>query len=85
MAQTIQSDEQGELVAPAGVVPPATRFTVEPHGDVVILRREPSRADEWWASTTPEQRVAWLREWIASLPPGAPRSREATRRDSMND
>jgi hypothetical protein len=85
MARVIESDVQGVLVVPAGVVPPTTRFSVEPCGDIVILRREPSLADEWWASTRPEQRVAWLREWTASLPPGTSLPREATRRESMYD
>jgi hypothetical protein len=77
MNGTIESDAQGSLVAPAGVVPPLTRFSLEPHGDVLILRREPSRAEEWWGASSPEQRVAWLREWIGSLQPGAPLPREA--------
>lgn len=85
MGQTIESDVDGVLVVPAGVLPPATRSRVEPHGDVVILRREPSRADAWWASTTPEQRVAWFREWVSSLPPSAALPLEATRRDALYD
>ena len=85
MSQTIQADETGALVVPAGLVQPGASFTVEPYGDVVILRRKPSRADQWWASTTPGERVAWLGEWIASLPPGTPLPREATRRDTMYD
>jgi len=85
MSQTIQADETGALVVPPGLAPPGARFTVEARGEVVILRRDPSTADEWWASTTPAQRVAWLREWIASLPPSPALPPEATRRDSMYD
>jgi hypothetical protein len=85
MNQTIQADDRGSLVLPAGAVPPGTRFTVEVLGEDVILRRESSQAERWWASTTPEQRVAWLREWMASLPPGTALPLEATRRDSMYD
>ncbi len=85
MGQTIQADEAGVLVVPAGLAPPGARFTVEVRGEVVILRRDPSAADEWWASTTPAQRVAWLDEWVASLPPSPALPPEATRRDSMYD
>jgi hypothetical protein len=85
MSQTIQADESGALVLPAGLAPPGARFTVEARGEVVILRRDRSTADEWWASTNPAQRVAWLEEWVASLPPGPALPLEATRRDSMYD
>jgi len=64
MSQTIQANETGELVIPAGLAPPGARFTVGARGEVVILLRDPSTADEWWASTTPAQRVAWLEEWL---------------------
>ena len=47
---------------------PGSRFTVEPCGDAVILRGESSATEDWWNSTTPAQRVAWLEEWIANLP-----------------
>ena len=86
MSRTIQADETGALVVPAdmsGGVRPGARFTVEPYGDVVILRRDPSEAEQWWASTTPAQRAAWLDEWIAGLPPSPALPLEATRRDSM--
>ncbi|MBI4906894.1 MAG: hypothetical protein HY820_24915 [Acidobacteria bacterium] len=85
MGLTIQADEDGALLVPAGSmgVEPGTRFSVEPHGDLFILRREPVQAACWWASTTPAQRVAWLEEWIRGLPASPPLPREATRRDSM--
>ena len=86
MGLTIQADETGGLALPAGVmgqVEPGARFSVEPHGDIVILRREPDEAERWWTSTTPADRVAWLEEWIRSLPPGPALPLEATRRDSM--
>lgn len=82
---TIESDAQGRLVLPAGVAPPLTKYGLEPHGDVLILRREPSQAEEWWSATAPEERVAWLQEWIGSLAPGTPLAREATRREAMYD
>ena len=86
MGVTIQADENGALVVPAGSlgrVQPGARFSVEPHGDVVILRREPGEAEQWWLATTPAQRVAWLEEWIRGLSASPPLLREATRRDSM--
>ena len=86
MGLTIQADENGALLVPAGsmgIVEPGTRFSVEPHGNVVILRRESGEVERWWETTTPEQRIAWLEEWIRSLPTSAPLPREATRRDSM--
>ena len=86
MSQTIQADEHGALVVPAGMVggvEPGARFSVEPHGNVVILRREPDEAESWWTSTTPAQRIAWLEEWIRSLPDSPPLPSEATHRDSM--
>src|SRR5262249_7483327 len=45
MAYVIEADENGSLVVPAeaaGRVPPGAQFTVEPHGNVVILRRQRS-------------------------------------------
>jgi hypothetical protein len=86
MGLTIQADETGGLALPAGVmgqVEPGARFSVEPHGDIVILRREPREAERWWAATTPAQRVDWLEAWIRGLPPGQPLPLDATRRDSM--
>jgi hypothetical protein len=86
MSHMIQAGDDGSLLVPpgaAGPVPPGARFTVEPHGDVVILRREPSAAEEWWATTTPSQRVAWLAEWIASRPSSPAPPSEATHRDSI--
>ena len=88
MPHTIEAAEDGSLLVPPGVagpVPPGARFTVEPHGNVVILRRELSDAEDWWATTTPDQRVAWLGEWIASLPASPALPPEATHRDSMYD
>jgi hypothetical protein len=85
MGLTIQADETGGLVVPPGLAPPGARYSVEARGGVVILRREPSTADEWWESTTPAQRVAWLDEWVASLPPSPALPPEATHRDSMYD
>lgn len=85
MSHTIQADERGALIVPAGLAPPGARFTVEARGESVILRRDRSTADEWWASTTPAQRVAWLEEWVASLPPGPAVPPEASHRDSMYD
>jgi hypothetical protein len=86
MGQTIQADENGALVVSSGIlggVEPGARFSVELHGDVVILRRESAEAERWWATTTPAQRVAWLDEWLAGLPVSSALPRGATRRDSM--
>lgn len=86
MSLTIQTDETGALIVPAGSMgslEPGVRFSVESHGDVVILRREPGEAERWWGTTSPEQRIAWLEEWIRSLPISPPLPREAVRRDSM--
>jgi hypothetical protein len=88
MAQVIQADESGALLIPtgaAGLIEPGARFTVEPHGDTVILRRQANSADDWWNSTSPEQRITWLREWMASLPTSPALPRFATDRDSMYD
>ncbi len=86
MSLTIQADESGTLVLPAGTigqVEPGTTFSVEPHGNVVILRRQPDEAERWWATTTPAERVAWLHEWVRGLPSGPPIPIEATHRDSI--
>ena len=85
MGLTIQADESGALVVPPGLAPPGARFTVEARGEVVILRRDTTPPDEWWAATTPAERAAWLKEWIASLPPSPALPLEATRRDTMYD
>ena len=86
MANVIQADENGALVVPpgaAGQAQPGSRFTVEPYGDSVILRRRPPAADDWRNTTTPAQRVEWLEEWIANLPPSPPLQGSPTHRDSM--
>jgi hypothetical protein len=83
MSQTIQADETGALVVPPGLAPPGTRFTVEPRGDDVVLRRE--AADESVDVEAAAAKIAWLRSWIDSLPPSPPIPLEATRRDSMYD
>lgn len=88
MEHVIQADENGALVVPAGLagqVQPGSRFTVEPCGDAVILRRLPPSTEEWWNTTAPAQRIAWLEEWIASLPHSPALPRAATHRDSMYD
>ena len=82
MPLVIETDAKGMLTVPA-VADPGTRFAVETHGDIVILRREPSSAEIWWRDTSPGERVAWLRAWIASLPPSPPLSLEAVSRDSL--
>lgn len=53
--------------------------------DLEPAERAPSSAEQWWASTTPGDRSVWLKEWVASLPEGAPLPRDATRRDSIYD
>jgi hypothetical protein len=86
MSHTIQAGDDGALVLPAamlGRVEPGAKFSVEPHGDLFILRREGDDADRWWASTAPAQRVAWLDEWIRGLPASPALPPEATGRDSM--
>ena len=86
MELTIRADARGALVVPAsmaGRVEPGARFSVEPHGDTLSLRREPEQADRWWERTEPAQRVAWLEEWIRGLPPSPALPPEATRRDSI--
>ncbi len=85
MPKIIQANENGTLIVPAGLVQPGAKYTVEPRGDVVILRRELSNGNTWWETTTPDQRIAWLEEWIANLPPAPALPREATHRDSMYD
>ena len=82
MPLTIQADENGALVVP-GVLPPGTRFTVEPRGDGVVLRRQAD--DESLDAEAAAAKIAWLHSWIDSLPPSPPMSLEATRRDTMYD
>jgi hypothetical protein len=83
MSLTIQADDNGALVVPAGVLPPRTRFTVEPRGDDVVLRRQV--AEESAVAEAAAAKIARLRSWIDSLPPSPPIPLEATRRDSMYD
>lgn len=83
MPLTIQADETGALVVPAGALPPGTRFTVEPRGDDVVLRRQAD--DELLDAEAAAAKIAWLHSWIDSLPPSPPISLEATRRDTMYD
>jgi hypothetical protein len=83
MSLTIQADDSGALVVPAGVLPPRTRFTVEPRGDDVVLRRQAT--DESVDAEAAAAKIAWLQSWIDSLPPSPPIPLEAARRDSMYD
>lgn len=83
MGQTIQADETGALMLPPGLAPPRTRFTVEPRGDDVVLRRQ--TADESVDAEAAAAKIAWLQSWIDSLPPSPPIPLEATRRDAMYD
>jgi hypothetical protein len=85
MGLTIRADERGVLSLPAGLVPPGAQFRLEPQGAVLVLRREPADPEDWWNTTTPEQRVAWFREWMAGLPPAPRLPSEAFSRDSMYD
>jgi hypothetical protein len=88
MAQIIQADENGALTVPpgaAGPVQPGQRFIVEPCGDAVILRREDTETDHWRDTATPEEWLASLQAWVATLPPSPPVPVEASRRDSMYD
>jgi hypothetical protein len=85
MGQTIQADDTGALVVPPGLAPPRTRFTVESWGDDVLLRREPAGVSTASDREAAAAKIAWLREWIASLPSSPPIPLEATRRDSMYD
>jgi hypothetical protein len=85
MGQTIQADDTGALVVPPGSAPPRTRFTVESWGDDVLLRREPAGVSAASDREAAAAKIAWLRQWIASLPASSPIPLEATRRDSMYD
>jgi hypothetical protein len=85
MGQTIQADETGALMLPPGLAPPRTRFTVEPWGDGVLLRREPASVSTAGDQEAAAVKIARLREWIATLPSSPPIPLEATRRDSMYD
>jgi hypothetical protein len=85
MGQTIQADETGALAVPPGLAPPLTRFTVEPWGDDVLLRREPAGVPTDRDREAAAVKIARLREWIASLPSSPPIPLEAPRRDSMYD
>jgi hypothetical protein len=85
MGQTIQADETSALVVPPGLAPPRTRFTVESWGDDVLLLRQPACEPRASDREVAAAKIAWLREWIASLPSSPPIPLEATRRDSMYD
>jgi hypothetical protein len=85
MGQTIQADETGALVVPPGLAPPRTRFTIEPWGDDVLLRREPAGISTASDRESAAVKIARLRGWIASLPSSPSIPLEATRRDSMYD
>ena len=66
MGLTIQADENGVLVvlaAGTGRVEPGARFSVEPRGDVVILRREPSEAERF-IKRPPKSSPAPSHVWI---------------------
>ena len=85
MELNVQADETGALRVPPGLAPPGARFVVEARGETLILRRIRSEPEDWWDRTTPQERAAWLREWVTGLPPSPPISIEATRRDTIYD
>lgn len=85
MGLTIEADEKGALVLPpgsVGTIAPGARFSVEPRGDLVILRREPANSSLDEAGDA-AAKIARLRTWIASLPPSHPVPLAATSRDSI--
>jgi len=81
MVELIEADERGALVLPPGVVPPGTRFSIEPMGDDVVLRREAVANHCSWPER--EERIARFRAFLATLPAGGPIPLEATRREAI--
>ncbi len=82
MSRLIEADEHGTLVVPPGVVAPGTRFTIEPQGDDLVLRRESTSPVP---SSEAEDKIARLRAWIATLPASPAIPLDATRRESLYD
>lgn len=65
----IEADENGNLVIPIAARP-GTRYAVERNGEAVTVRPDTDRPASGWERQTAEERVAWLRDFIARLPPG---------------
>ena len=87
MSQIVEVDERGTIQLPADLlitVKPHTRFALEQRGATLVL--QPIAAQPFWATATPEERAAAVRQWAALDRPAAPRlSDAAVSREQMYD
>jgi len=87
MSHTVEVSDEGIIRLPSDVleqVKPHTRFVVEVHNRIVVLRPE-NEEQPFWATATPEEWVKDFRQWVASHKGGPGLSDEAVSRESMYD
>jgi len=82
MPLVIEADANGDLVIPVSARP-GTRYMVERTGEAFTARPEISRAEQWWAHTTIEERLAWLHDFFARMPPGPSLTAQAVKREDL--
>ena len=81
----VEADANGTLVLSSeitGIAKPHTRFIIERgNGQVTLTPKE--EAKPFWATASPEERVADFRQWVASHTDGPNLPAEALRRESI--
>jgi hypothetical protein len=90
MSHTVEISNEGTIRLPSDVLErmkPHTRFVVEVHNHIVVLRPEDEQ-QPFWATATPEEKTERFRRWIEEIrkqenSPALPD--EALRRESMYD
>jgi len=86
MTYILEVNAQGALYVPPTVLKnaqPHTRYKVDVQGDTLILR--PTQKQPFWATATPAERAARLRQWASSFKGGSGLSDEALRREYIYD
>jgi hypothetical protein len=87
MTQIVEVDEHGAIQLPADLLAamkPHTRFALELRGTTLVL--QPLTSAPFWATATPEERAAAVRQWAAlERPVSPPLSDAAVSREQMYD
>ena len=87
MEQIIEADVNGVIVLSPELgttIKPHVRYSLEEeNGDLKLKLKVTEEATPFWATATPEERVADFRQWVASHTDGPNLPAEALRRESI--